>query len=141
MTHGAYRSTDAVSLQALKAEEVATILADRGFDARHPPALVRVRMAEALAGLLLVLGGLERFIGSEPISGKGRAKRALPLYLQTLDRVIRLAALVGLDRVTRTVHESPRDWLLRAQTHAAEPLDVTADDDASPDRDPDIGND
>ncbi|MCC7241204.1 MAG: hypothetical protein IT180_04710 [Acidobacteria bacterium] len=109
--HGAYAEA---TVAALKAEDVQRILADRGHDdVEHPPSVVYCRLVEKFAGACIVLDSLETFIGTEPISGKGRAKRALTPYLAVLDRVVRLAAIIGVERVPRPVNESPSAWLAR----------------------------
>jgi hypothetical protein len=109
--HGAYLDR---TITALKAEDVRRILADRGYDeVEHPPSHTFRLIVQKFAGACIVLESLEQFIGNQPVSAKGRTKRALPVYLATLDRVVRLAALVGLDRVPRQLDESPSAWLQR----------------------------
>lgn len=97
----------------LRQETVAEILRDRGYaDSDIPPKAYRL-LVENLAGSALILEHIETFLTDSggPISGKGRTKRALTAYLQVLDRVMRLAAAVGVDRISRPTYTSTRAWL------------------------------
>ena len=71
----------------------------------------RAHTVEQLGTVLVIL----RFLGGNllaagPLTGKGRQRAATTAYLQTLDRFMRLAQTVGLERVAKQV-VNPADWL------------------------------
>ena len=88
-------------------QQIAAIRADLGNDI----ATLKAHTIEQLGTLLVVLRFLSANLMAEgPLTGKGRQRAATSAYLQVLDRYVRLAQTIGLDRQTRQL-PNPADWL------------------------------
>jgi hypothetical protein len=87
--------------------QIAAITADLGDDA----STLKRHTVEQLGTVLVIL----RFLGGNlmadgPLTGKGKQRAATTAYLQTVDRFMRLASTLGLERHTRSV-TNPVDWI------------------------------
>lgn len=89
--------------------QVAAITADLGgaseLSALRQAAIREVARLEVIAGALgdeLLDGGV--------LTGKGKCRASTTVYLQVLDRLVRLSQVVGLDRKAKQL-PNPADWL------------------------------
>ena len=90
-----------------RAAQVASIKEDLGQDV----STLKAHAIEQTGHVLVVLRFLgENLAAAGPLTGKGRTRAATTAYLQTLDRFMRLAQLLGLERVAKQV-PSPADWI------------------------------
>ena len=84
------------------AEQVAAITMDLGGDSELT-ALGRASVREA-ARLEVILGALgDELLTGGVLTGKGHMRAATTVYLQVLDRFVRLSAALGLERRARKV--------------------------------------
>ena len=112
--------TEDPAIRQQLAEETARHIADRGGREEFSTAMIRLCERTAVAGLFVE--SWERFFmqaqerggaGISIFTKHGRVRSGYQQgYLATLDRYMRLAQLIGLDRRPRKV-ESPLEWLER----------------------------
>lgn len=77
-------------------------------------------LVRELARLEVILGAIgDELLQSGALTGKGKVRALTTLHLKVLDRFVKGAALVGLDRRSRQV-PSLRDYLAQAQPSADE---------------------
>jgi hypothetical protein len=87
--------------------QITAIRADLGDDI---PTL-KSHAVEQLGTVLVILQFLGGNLMAEgPLTGKGRQRAATTAYLQVLDRFMRLAQTVGIERVAKQL-PNPADWL------------------------------
>lgn len=102
-------ATDTADVQQRLREDRDAIIADRGGAENLSRILI-----SASGELAFVLFALDQwkahFIDKGLTTRRGRVRSAYASYLSTLDRYIRLAQMVGLDRRPRRV-PSPAEWL------------------------------
>ena len=104
MTHGlaSAQLLDHPDIKAWHAEQMAAITADLGGDAEMS-ALVQAHVREA-ARVEVILAALgEDLMTRGPLTAKGKMRAASTLYLQVLDRFMRLSAALGLERRQKPV--------------------------------------
>lgn len=86
--------------------EATAITADLGGETELS-ALSRAAVREA-ARLEVILGALgEELFAHGVLTGKGKTRSAATVYLKTLDRFVKLAGLLGLERRARKVPADP----------------------------------
>jgi hypothetical protein len=110
------RLIDQPDIAAWHREQVQIITADLGGEAELA-ALKRAAVREA-ARLEVICAGLgDDLLYRGALTGKGKARAATLLYLQVVDRFVRLATTLGFQRQARPM--SLADWLTTPPTHEA----------------------
>jgi hypothetical protein len=106
--HPAMR-TDRAAVQQWLREKAESIIGDRG--GHDGLSTLQIDSAGELAFVLFVLSQWrDHFIEKGLTSPRGRVRSAFPSYLATLDRYIRLAQMLGIDRKAKQA-PSPAEWL------------------------------
>ena len=96
------------------AEEVAAIETDLG-GAAELSALQHASVREA-ARLEVILGALGgELLDHGVLTGKGKCRAATTIYLQVLDRFVRVAATLGLERKAKQIPTDPAAYLAQLQ--------------------------
>jgi hypothetical protein len=98
--HGLYSQQLQEDAAPWRAEQMAAIRADLGEDV----STLKAHTVEQLGTVLVIL----RFLGGNlmaegPLTGKGKSRAATTTYLQTVDRYMRLASMLGLERKAKPV--------------------------------------
>ena len=107
LKHGQYSCRLQEDAAPWRAAEIARIKADLGDDV----SALKDHTIEQTGNVLVILRYLgENLMAQGPLTGKGRTRAAATAYLQTLDRYLRLAQLLGLERRPKPV-PNPADWL------------------------------
>jgi hypothetical protein len=91
------------ALGTVKREVVARVLADRGGEAGVSETLLGLVDAYAEARLLRQSMWVQLNEQGGPITGKGKRRALLGAYLNAVDREMKLAQVVGLERSTKRV--------------------------------------
>jgi hypothetical protein len=108
--------------QALR-DRQAAILTDRGGPGSLTT-LQQTAIARLTHVVLFIASWEDYFKRSDPYTRQGRVRTGYQAYLATLDRWVRLAQLVGMDRREKDI--SLHDWLNEATDEASDPrTDVT----------------
>ena len=109
---------DQPDISAWHQEEVETITADLG-GAGGLTALKRASIREA-ARLELIMGTLgDELLAGGVLTGKGKMRAATSVYLHVLDRFMKMAATVGLERRAKPVN--PLEVVQRAVEEVNQP--------------------
>lgn len=99
-------------LAPLKAEIVAAVRVQLAADHDDaPPTLLAVIDAFAEAHLLRKATFMQLSARGGPVTNKGRVRGLLSAWGSFFDKEIRAAERLGLQRLSRRVLESPREWL------------------------------
>lgn len=116
-------------------DERVSILQSKGFtEADADPVMVRV--VDALNQSVVMMNSYFDFIvqTNGPISAKGRQKRCVEGWSRAADRVAKFAAMLGLEKRARVVHQSPAEWLAGlADANDEQEQEETTDDNAQAD--------
>ena len=112
MVHGAYSERARVLAEPLRLELRAAVLSDQGHGEADVPAVLSVMVDQFTEARMLALAYWTFLAESGgPITTKGRQRRAVDGYLRAAAAVEKLARRLGLRRQTRTVTQTPREWL------------------------------
>ncbi|MFN7982530.1 MAG: hypothetical protein U0Q11_11780 [Vicinamibacterales bacterium] len=102
--HGGYESRqDSTSVQSLDAE-VSALIADNGGPGNV--SMVWRDLARRFVESDHITTRIFEFLRESPLTNSGRQKRALHVYLAAIDRQLRLAQLLGLERKFNPLEES-----------------------------------
>ncbi len=107
------------ALEDAKAELLRQVQSDLALD--ETAAVTLASLADAYCEATLLRRSLFQRLAVEggAVTGRGRTRQSLGVYLQVLDRELRLAATLGLERRTKPV--SPLDALRSAVEAASDP--------------------
>lgn len=102
-------ATNTAAIQQRVRSDADAIIADRG--GRDALSTVMIAASTELAFVMFVLDQWKHhFIAKGLTTERGRVRSAYASYLSTLDRYIRLAGMIGVDRQAKRA-QSPREWL------------------------------
>jgi hypothetical protein len=114
-------------LAPVKAEIVAAVRRQLAADAEDaPPTLLAIIDGFAEAHLLRKSTFMQLAQRGGPVTNKGKVRGLLQAWGAFFDREMRAAEKLGLERRSRNVNETPREWLERL--HAERDEDNAADD-------------
>lgn len=92
----------------------AQLIADQGGEAECSQ--IRLDLVDSYNATVTFLEwSRQNILERGPFTSKGRTRAAVSLYLSMLDRQVKLAAMLGLDRRMHGVIDSPHEYLAKAQ--------------------------
>jgi hypothetical protein len=117
--HGANAEGLFSDLASLKAELVQAVRVQLAADhADAPPTLLAIVDAFCEAHLLRKATWFQLASRGGPVTSKGRLRGLLSAWSSFFDKELRAAERLGLQRLTREVSASPRDWLMQHENTA-----------------------
>lgn len=122
VVHGAYCRS--LLPQELRAELRAAVLTDLGHTEEDVPR-TKSALVDLFIGSQLIAGSYMEFLANQPgfaITTKGRQRRAVDGYLKAADRCAKFAMILGLDRQSREVPMTPREWLESLPSRTPTPI-------------------